>query len=673
MNRTLLLVICDFLLLNLLALTKWETAEPTTTEPPAQIEEGKTQEVATGEQDIVDAMKVAFGEEKDRFDQMQAKLDKARKALEDKEEEVVMTAAAKAVREAELLKEMGRKESELLKEKQRDELELELKMSKAEKEFQKQLRERQAELDGKAADLDQQKQSMANMVEDSEKAAVRLRELEVDVAVAEREKELLRRNLNTRMDQELQIRERETAKQQAALEKLELQNMAARELVQDLQLSVKKAEIEKQLVKEGMSQRLEQETEARKLERMQKEKAMASLDDQKQRAQKLLNDLEVTMRVADSEKQLMTDSLTTMKQQVTDIRQEKLQLQATTERLSENVGELAQANRKMTQEVGQLRDDSKVISEQVGLAVRESRNVAGEVAKVAEQSRAVVTEVGALAAKSAMVVKEVGDLTQSSKAIQKDVVQLAMKSEKMVEEIRENRPINLNILFNDFRSNRVDIAVQGVKPTLFRTVTKNTKVSTVVVKSGRNYFGILHIEDTPFELASANRGDKWRSISSTANRKFTEMTVPKMSFLKADPRVMLVPMKESEVEKLGVRAYPTTRNPFKFEDAVLISKSGTYYGETPFRVDPAAPQYVKMNTKFLTRLFGDFSPHTGDLVFSKTGELLGVMVNRRYCVVLNDFRTAVDLDFNDDLDGPSTARKFEDMKYLLDRLPSGVR
>ncbi|MFN5561384.1 MAG: hypothetical protein ACK5CF_11580, partial [Opitutaceae bacterium] len=33
MNRTLLLILCDFLLLNLLALTRWEQAEPP---PPAQ-------------------------------------------------------------------------------------------------------------------------------------------------------------------------------------------------------------------------------------------------------------------------------------------------------------------------------------------------------------------------------------------------------------------------------------------------------------------------------------------------------------------------------------------------------------------------------------------------------------------------------------------------------------
>jgi hypothetical protein len=34
MNRTLLLIICDFLLLNLLALTRWEKAEPASAKQP---------------------------------------------------------------------------------------------------------------------------------------------------------------------------------------------------------------------------------------------------------------------------------------------------------------------------------------------------------------------------------------------------------------------------------------------------------------------------------------------------------------------------------------------------------------------------------------------------------------------------------------------------------------
>ena len=34
MNKTLLLILCDFLLLNLLALTRWEKAEPARVKQP---------------------------------------------------------------------------------------------------------------------------------------------------------------------------------------------------------------------------------------------------------------------------------------------------------------------------------------------------------------------------------------------------------------------------------------------------------------------------------------------------------------------------------------------------------------------------------------------------------------------------------------------------------------
>ena len=57
MNRTLLLILCDFLLLTLLALTRWETAEP---ERPAEATTVVSDENAgaTPASDIVDLMKL---------------------------------------------------------------------------------------------------------------------------------------------------------------------------------------------------------------------------------------------------------------------------------------------------------------------------------------------------------------------------------------------------------------------------------------------------------------------------------------------------------------------------------------------------------------------------------------------------------------------------------------
>ena len=80
----------------------------------------------------------------------------------------------------------------------------------------------------------------------------------------------------------------------------------------------------------------------------------------------------------------------------------------------------------------------------------------------------------------------------------------------------------------------------------------------------------------------------------------------------------------------------TALDPFKFSEAVLVDEKGDYYGEVEFKLDPATPGYVRMQSKIFNRLFGDFSPTSGDLVFSKTGELLDLMVDKLYCALIGN-------------------------------------
>ena len=79
MNRTLLLILCDFLLLNLLALTRWETAEP------ARAKQAPVPELAahaaTKEQDLVAAMRDSLADEKTVRDQLVDKLQTSDAAL----------------------------------------------------------------------------------------------------------------------------------------------------------------------------------------------------------------------------------------------------------------------------------------------------------------------------------------------------------------------------------------------------------------------------------------------------------------------------------------------------------------------------------------------------------------------------------------------------------------
>ena len=45
-----------------------------------------------------------------------------------------------------------------------------------------------------------------------------------------------------------------------------------------------------------------------------------------------------------------------------------------------------------------------------------------------------------------------------------------------------------------------------------------------------------------------------------------------------------------------------------------------------------------MDTRLVNRLFGEFSPRRGDIVFSKSGQLIGFMITDGTSVILDDFR-----------------------------------
>jgi hypothetical protein len=101
---------------------------------------------------------------------------------------------------------------------------------------------------------------------------------------------------------------------------------------------------------------------------------------------------------------------------------------------------------------------------------------------------------------------------------------------------------------------------------------------------------------------------------------------------------------------------------------VLVRADDGRYGETPFRIDPASPDYVKLDNRITTRLFGEIAPKRGDLVFSKTGDLIGIMVNNDYCAVLGNFAAGYVLRAGDNPE-PKTSVILGDLQTRWSRLP----
>jgi X-X-X-Leu-X-X-Gly heptad repeat protein len=247
------------------------------------------------------------------------------------------------------------------------------------------------------------------------------------------------------------------------------------------------------------------------------------------------------------------------------------------------------------------------------------------------------------------------------------VGQLAEKSTELTKEIRDNRPVNPNTIFGEFLANRVQLQVNTQRPGLFSPNFRERDSQTVLVSDGNRAFAIMHISDTPFAWNWENPPN-YQKIAGRLTFGGTTAPVTELQFLELDPRVLAVPLSEELAGRLGAKIYAVARDPFKFPDVVLVRAEDGRYGETQVRIDASHRGYLRLDNRIMTRLFGEISPKRGDLVFAKTGEIIGIMVNDEYCAVLGDFAASHTFRLGDDVTQSGTQDVFRDLSARLRRL-----
>jgi hypothetical protein len=76
-----------------------------------------------------------------------------------------------------------------------------------------------------------------------------------------------------------------------------------------------------------------------------------------------------------------------------------------------------------------------------------------------------------------------------------------------------------------------------------------------------------------------------------------------------------------------------------------------------------------MDRNSIKGLFGRFNPSRGDLVFSKTGEFLGVMANSTYCIMIKNFNPTATFEFGQDVRKQRTGLTLARLYSLINGLP----
>jgi len=243
---------------------------------------------------------------------------------------------------------------------------------------------------------------------------------------------------------------------------------------------------------------------------------------------------------------------------------------------------------------------------------------------------------------------------------------LASKSGELTKEIRENRPLAANTIFNDFVTNRVQARFNAFRTGLIDT-NRRRDTQTILATDGTNTFALCHVQDTPLTLW--NPGTDWEQLSGFLMHNAASLPIESISFYLRDPRIVLIPVGAGGARQLGSKVYQISSDPFKFQDAVLVGAREGYYGECRFEIDLSTPDYVKLDNSFLKGLFGKFNPSRGDLVFSKTGELLGIMANATYCMMIRNFDSAAMLRFGDNVREQRTGEILSQLYAMVTGLP----
>lgn len=567
MNKTLLLIICDFLLLNLLALTRWDEAEPVRTSS-APVPEVQANAARPKNQDLVDMMKVALEQEKAVRDQLQQRLQFAESDVKTREQTLAQIQA------------------------QRSQLEQTLKQSQTAAQV---LSQRYAAVAQEAVDVKQKAKQQqealtaaAKQQQDALTAAIKNVEaekarLEVEKARAESEK--------TRLAQEMQqavaAKQAEIAKQLTALADLSKQQTATAQQAAGLATAVRVAQAERDLIREQLEKQMQIALAAKQAELEKQQAALADLEKQRQAAAAQAAQASTAAKVAESERNLLRENLTDLKKEVALVRQEKDLLQTQTTRLTDGVG------------------------------------------------------------------------------------QLAAKSGELAKEIRENTPINMNLMFSEFLSNRVDVAVSAHQAVILGSGARIKEGKSLLVHDGRGVFAVIHVGDTPFSLTTPLGMDH---VGARVARGAQVLGSGALTFITADPRLAVVPVNAQQALAMNLKLYPVAKNPFKFTEAVLVNRGGKHYGEVEFKLDARTPDYVRMKNRIISRVLqGEFSPSTGDIVLSKTGEFLGVMVNPDYCAVIKSFETLPGYTFDDKTTTDMVRNRLVELNTRLFRLPSALQ
>ncbi len=435
------------------------------------------------------------------------------------------------------------------------------------------------------------------------------------------------------------------------------------------------------------------------LEEESNENMAASLQDTQQELEARSTNLEETQEaLSEREKQLaMTEAerqeLEKNKEQLEDDLEERIAVLNTTQKEVEQMNNaLEEQRRDAERKLRQMEALQKELQDkQEAIAAAEARQAELESAqRAAEQKAAALDTQLQLAETESRLVREnlqqvrseVLTVREENQKLQEHAAQLATnltegvnaqteRLSQIAEEVRRAQPRNANQIFSDFLGSGVSIDVRFQKSNRRGGDEQLVTILPVVVSDGQDLKAVFTWED----LGISENDLRNSSINVRGDIRLGRRTYPlkTIDFLSIDNRILAVPFEAGWAEFIESEPFYVATDPLQFPQAVLVDRENNGYGDARFTLDTNTPEHFRIDSRFMNRLMGEFKPRESSVMFSKSGDFLGVMVNKEYSAHIDNFVATETVT----LGRADTYKQFQNsytkMINQTRRFPSGVR
>ena len=206
------------------------------------------------------------------------------------------------------------------------------------------------------------------------------------------------------------------------------------------------------------------------------------------------------------------------------------------------------------------------------------------------------------------------------------VNQLAEQQQKLNSNVKDLRPKTSSEVFEMVKSKFVKIIFAYSRKGLFGKSESFIELRSLPIEIGGKFWLIFDasetiIAPTPHQYYPPD------SLSVSIQGKAYRFQPTSISAIAEDPRILAIEIPKDFIEKEKIEPMVCPENFFAYSDCVVINPSKFYYGQIPFRADFKNPEYAKLDVGLIQSVFGEFSPTSGDLVMTRSGNIIGCMLD----------------------------------------------